>query len=154
MIMAFACSDQALNRLADKSVEALSRALWIDLLDATPDEIDRVQKATGLAVPTEAAVSEIETSSRLASRDGALYLSMPLVNLSDDGPRGVSAGFILSKERLVTIRFAASRVFETYADQLPRDVKRERYGGSCLRWPDGGNCRPSGGCAGAGKCRS
>ncbi len=120
MIKAFACSDQALNRLADTSVEALSRAPWIDLLDATPDEIDRVQKATGLAVPTEAEVSEIETSSRLASRDGALYLSMPLVKLSDDdGPRGVSAGFILSQERLVTIRFAASRIFQTYADQLP-----------------------------------
>jgi magnesium transporter len=119
MIVAFACSDQALNRLADTSVEALSRALWIDLLDATPDEIGRVQQATGLAVPTEAAVSEIETSSRLVSRDGAMYLSMPLIKLSDDGPRGVSAGFILSQERLVTIRFAASRIFETYADQLP-----------------------------------
>ena len=120
MIIAFACSDQALNRLADTSVEALSRALWIDLLNATPEEIDRVQKATGLDVPTQAEVSEIETSSRLASRNGALYLSMPLVNLSDDGPHGVSAGFILSQERLVTIRFAANRVFETYADQLPR----------------------------------
>ena len=86
MIIAFACSDQALNRLADTSVEALSRALWIDLLNATPEEIDRVQKVTGLDVPTQAEVSEIETSSRLASRNGALYLSMPLVNLSDDGP--------------------------------------------------------------------
>ena len=89
-------------------------------MDATPDEIDRVQKATGLDVPTQAEVSEIETSSRLASRNGALYLSMPLVNLSDDGPHGASAGFILSQERLVTIRFAANRVFESYADQLPR----------------------------------
>jgi magnesium transporter len=128
MIIAFACSDQALNRLADTSVEALSRALWIDLLNATPEEIDRVQKATGLAVPTEAEVSEIETSSRLASRNGALYLSMPLVNLSDDGPRGVSAGFILSQERLVTIRFAANRVFEAYVDQLPRGSKANDTG--------------------------
>jgi magnesium transporter len=120
MINAFACDGQDLNLLADTSVEALSRSLWIDLLDATPDEIDRVQKATGFAVPTEAAVSEIETSSRLASRDGALYLSMPLVKLSDDGPRSVSAGFILTQERLVTIRFAANRIFETYASQLPR----------------------------------
>jgi Mg2+ and Co2+ transporter CorA len=81
MIIAFACSDQALNCLADTSVETLSQALWIDLLDATPDEIGRVQKATGLAVPTEAEVSDIETSSRLASRDGAMYLSMPLMPL-------------------------------------------------------------------------
>jgi magnesium transporter len=64
MITAFACSDQALNRLADRSVEALSPALWIDLLDATPDEIDRVQKATGLDVPTQAEVSEIVQPAR------------------------------------------------------------------------------------------
>jgi magnesium transporter len=120
MINAFACEGQELGRLADTSVEALSGAMWIDLLDATPDEIDRVQKATGLAVPTQAAVSEIESSSRLVSRDGALYLSMPLVKLSDDGPRSVSAGFILTRERLVTIRFAPNRIFDTYADQLPR----------------------------------
>jgi magnesium transporter len=121
MINAFACEGQGLNRLADMAVEALRRALWIDLLDATRDEIDRVQQATGLALPTQAAVSEIETSSRLASRDGALYLSMSLVRLAEDGPRGVSAGFILTQERLVTIRFAPNRIFDTYADQLSRN---------------------------------
>jgi magnesium transporter len=120
MINAFACEGQELNRLAETSFEGLRRALWIDLLEATRDEIDRVEKATGLAVPTEAAVSEIETSSRLATRDGVLYLSMPLIKLSDDGPLSVSAGFILTQDRLVTIRFAANRIFDTYADQLPR----------------------------------
>jgi magnesium transporter len=120
MISAFGSDGGELHRLTDTSVEALSRALWIDLLEAAPDEVDRVQKATGMSVPTLEAVSEIETSSRLASRDGALYLSMPLVRLAKDGPRGISAGFILMSERLVTIRFAPNTIFDTYAEQLPR----------------------------------
>jgi magnesium transporter len=121
MINAFACESNQLRRLADTgSAGALRHAIWIDLQSATPDEIERVQLATGLKVPTEADVSEIETSSRLANRDGALYLSMPLVRYDDDGPRGVSAGFVLNSERLITVRFAPSRIFDTCADHLPR----------------------------------
>jgi magnesium transporter len=120
MLNAFACDNQQLQRLTDTSVDQLRRAVWIDLQNATQDEIDRVQAATGLTVPTEAAVSEIESSSRLASRNGALYLSMPLIRLSNDGPRGVSAGFILAPDRLVTVRFAPNSIFETYAEHLPR----------------------------------
>jgi magnesium transporter len=120
MITAFACGDGNLHRLTDTgSTEALRQAVWIDLLNATPDEIDRVQQATGLQVPSQAEVSEIESSSRLASRDGALYLSMPLIQLADDGPRGVSAGFVFTLERLVTVRFAPSRVFDTFLEHLP-----------------------------------
>ncbi len=121
MIHAFACENGQLNRLGDTaSVDALRPAVWIDLQDATQDEIKRVQLATDLTVPSEADVSEIETSSRLASRDGVLYLSMPLIRLADDGPRTVSAGFVLSSERLITVRFAPSRIFDTYAEHLPR----------------------------------
>jgi magnesium transporter len=120
MINAFGFNDGQLRSLTDPSAEALGRAVWIDLQGPTQDEIDRVQAATGLTVPTEDAVSEIESSSRLASRGGALYLSMQLIKFADDGPRGVPAGFVLSPERLITVRFAPSRVFDTYAEQMPR----------------------------------
>jgi magnesium transporter len=120
MISAFTCDGEQLRRLTDMSVEALRRALWIDLLNAPQDEITLVQTATGLSIPTQEAVSEIETSSRLATRDGALYLSMPLVAFDDEGPRGVSAGFVLSPERLITVRFAPNRIFDAYIDQMPR----------------------------------
>ena len=46
-------------------------------------------------VPTQAEVSEIENSSRLNMRDGVLYLSMPMISMTD-GPRAVSVGFVLS----------------------------------------------------------
>ncbi len=120
MISAFSCDGEKLQRVTDLSVDALRKAVWIDLLNATHDEIANVQTATGLSVPTQEAVSEIETSSRLATRDDALYLSMPLIAFDDDGPRGVSAGFVLSQERLITVRFAPNRIFDAYIDQMPR----------------------------------
>jgi magnesium transporter len=121
MIKAFACSNGQIHRLTETgSVDALRRAVWIDLQNATPDEIARVQQATGLMVPSETDVSEIETSSRLATRGGALYLSMPLIQYADDGPRGVSAGFVVSPERLITVRFAPNRLFDAYPDHMPR----------------------------------
>jgi magnesium transporter len=119
MIIAFTCAGQRPQRLTDLSVESLQHAVWIDLLNATQDEIARVQAATGLTIPTEAAVSEIETSSRLANRDGALYLSMPLIAFDDNGPRGAPAGFVLTQKRLITVRFAPSQIFDAYAGHLP-----------------------------------
>ena len=120
MISAFSCDGDKLRRLTDLSVTALRSAVWIDLLNATQDEVANVQTATGLSIPTQEAVSEIEASSRLATRNDALYLSLPLIAFGDDGPRGVSAGFVLSKERLITVRFAVNRIFDAYIDQVPR----------------------------------
>jgi len=134
MIIAFVCGGEHLHRLpATASVEQLRDAGWIDLVAAGLDEIDRVQRATGLHVPTEAELSEIETSSRLATRDGVLYLSMALISMHhDDGPRGVAAGFVLSPDRLITVRFAPSLVFDGYAEHLPRGESRQATGAHIL----------------------
>jgi len=95
----------------------LRSAIWIDLRDPTEAEIQAVTEATGLRVPTQDEVSEIEASSRLVLRENVLYLSMPLIAV-EGGPRVVSAGFVLSPERLITVRFAAGQVFDTYASRL------------------------------------
>ena len=120
MLTAFACQDGTLRRIT----EPLKDAQWIDLLDPTPDEASRVARETGLAIPTEAEINEIESSSRLATRDGALYLSMPLVSRPDSDPRSVSVGFVLSPDRLITIRFAQSRLFDRFMEQqMKTDAK-------------------------------
>ncbi len=113
MLTAFTCSSGTVATTAD-----LKSAAWIDLRSPSETEVHMVTEATGLHVPTQAEVSEIEASSRLISREGVLYLSMPLITI-EGGPRAVSAGFVLSPERLVTVRFAASQVFDHYAARLP-----------------------------------
>ena len=122
MLTAFACYDGTLHRVA----EPLREAMWIDLLEPTADETVRVTQTTGLALPTEADVNEIESSSRLSTRDGVLYLSMPLVSRPETEPRTVSVGFVLAPNRLITVRFASSRLIDRFAAELPQNAAASR----------------------------
>lgn len=82
-------------------------SVWTDLLRPDEAERERVRQLTGLRVPTLADLSEIETSSRLAVRDGAIYLSLPLAAPEHDGDvRPSPLGIVLTPERLLTVRYA------------------------------------------------
>jgi magnesium transporter len=96
---------------------------WIDLLRPEPDEIAFVEHVTGLEVPGIADLSEIESSSRLRTRNGAIYLSAPLMNRADtDQPSTTPVGFVLTRERLVTVRFEELTPFSNFAS---RDLAHE-----------------------------
>jgi magnesium transporter len=120
MLTAYSCDTRRLQPIAGPDSAALRSAAWIDLVSPTADETAAVAAATGFTVPTEASASEIEVSSRLATRNGVLYLSMPLILRSEDGPRGVPAAFVLSPQQLLTVRFAPSPVFDAFASRAPR----------------------------------
>ena len=107
--------------LAEASLPA--NVAWIDLLKPEPYEIAFVKRTTGLDVPGIADLSEIESSSRLRNRNGAIYLSAPLVYRADsDQPLTTPVGFVLTHERLITVRFEELNVFKTFAD---RDLAAE-----------------------------
>ncbi len=91
-------------------------AVWIDLLRPEPGEIASVEQITGLGVPSRADLSEIESSSRLRSDNGALYLSLPLVYRADsDQPLSTPVGLVLTRERLITVRFEELTSFTNFA---------------------------------------
>jgi magnesium transporter len=90
-------------------------ARWIDLRDPSDGEMELVRETTGIRVPTRDELREIETSSRTALRDGVLYLSLPLVRRTTDGvPQVTPVGFVLSPDRLMTVRFDDFPVFDTF----------------------------------------
>jgi magnesium transporter len=92
-------------------------AVWIDLLRPGADEIAFVQRATGLAVPTIEDLSEIESSSRLRNENGTLYLSMPLIYRAlSDQPQSTPVGWVLTRERLITVRFEELQSFTAFAE--------------------------------------
>ncbi|HUC11429.1 MAG TPA: magnesium transporter CorA family protein [Stellaceae bacterium] len=100
--------------LASASLPA--NVAWIDLLRPEPDEVAFVKRTTGLDVPTIADLSEIESSSRLHSEDGAIYLSAPLVYNADSNlPVSTPVGFVLTRERLITVRFETLPSFSNFA---------------------------------------
>jgi magnesium transporter len=100
----------------------LASAMWIDLLEPTAEEAERVRKATGLRIPTENEVSEIESTSRLAFEKGAYYVSTPLVVARPGGEHELAAvGFVLSSRVLLTIRFSPHPAFDTAHDSCSAD---------------------------------
>jgi magnesium transporter len=111
------------------SAQALSDAAWIDLLNPTEEERERAAQASGLRMPSRAALEEIESSSRAFIEDEALYLSTPVLEGPDcRGDTLTTVGFVLTPKRLVTLRFSRVAAFEAIAaspsvDQLsPVDV--------------------------------
>jgi magnesium transporter len=91
---------------------AWSRAAWLDLFDATEEERAAVQAATGLRVPDQAEVREIETTSRVYTENSALYLSTPLPASGNASEPLTAVGFVLTKSLLISVRFTRHPVFE------------------------------------------
>jgi magnesium transporter len=99
----------------------LAKAAWIDMLDPGDEERALVERATGLELRSRADLSEIENSSRLYADGQTLYLSLPLT-IGEAGGRSATTplGFVLTADRLVTIRFVKLQAFDAYKDQPAR----------------------------------
>jgi magnesium transporter len=93
--------------------EPWSDSIWIDLCSPTDDERTSVERATGLRVPDQSAVHEIETTSRVYTENDALYLSTP-IPASPNASQPLSAvGFVLSRRALLSVRFSENPVFDS-----------------------------------------
>lgn len=86
--------------------------VWIDLDDPTAKEAQDVEDTTGIRVPSRAALSEVEQSSRLRRlKGGGLSLSTPMITFTRTDLSLKPLGFVLTKDRLVTIRFHDLRAY-------------------------------------------
>ena len=92
---------------------------WLDLIEPTDAECDLAAKLTDLRIPTRAQLEEIENSSRLMMEGNVFYLSTPLLRwLDDDVSLVTPIGFVLSPDRLLTIRYTDFKTFETVAARV------------------------------------
>jgi magnesium transporter len=97
--------------LFPKQATTPDTAIWIDLFNATDEEIKSVTSSLKVQIPSRADLEEIESSSRLQSEDGWIKLSTPVSAHGDDeGPTPV--GFMLSEKFLITIRYTELRGFD------------------------------------------
>lgn len=114
MITAYHAQDGRLVATENPDRAALTSALWIDLFQ--PDMAISITLAgLGLDVPSLEDMEEIELSNRLYHDDGTDYLTVmvPGQNDADEQIAG-PVTFILSAERLVTVRHHRPRPFETF----------------------------------------
>ncbi len=102
---------------------ATEGALWIDLLNPTPQEDAEVRKFLGVEIPTREEMQEIEVSSRLYREGEALYMTAPFLYGVDNGETGSTPiTFLLSPRGLVTVRYATPRAFGVFAARAARSA--------------------------------
>ena len=99
------------------------KPVWIDLLQPTPEERDRIASEYGLRVPSQESLREIESSSRLRAEGQVLTLSMPLTVPEERAdPLPAPLGFILSPSLLVSVRFTEVHGFAEVRARLDKGV--------------------------------
>lgn len=108
-------------------------ATWIDLLRPTREEEALVEQAFNLSVPTREDMVEIEPSSRLYEEDGALHLTASVLSGVHEGePAIVPVAFVLTKDRLVTVRYDNPKSFRAFISYLERQPDLCRSAASTL----------------------
>lgn len=107
-----------MKTIMSEAVEGIG-GVWIDLCEPDEAECREVEERYGITVPTLEALQEIESSSRLRVHEGVLNMSAPLMAPSQ-GERWVMApaGFILTRDVLVTIHFSRIKAFDSVAEAL------------------------------------
>jgi magnesium transporter len=122
------------GRIIDAKVERIpDHATWIDLEEPTHDEEKLVERCIKVDVPTQAEMAEIEPSSRLYEKDGALYMTVSaLRGVDEHHPTTTPIGFVLAGNRLVTIRYAAPKPVRTFESHARRDPELVRDGPTAL----------------------
>src|SRR3712207_5880941 len=96
-------------------------AVWIDLQAPTREEELQVERALGLQLPTREEMLEIEVSSRVYQDGDATFMTaLVLYNTASDAPSAEPITFVLTKDRLVTIRYIEPKSFAAFVAQAAR----------------------------------
>lgn len=97
----------------DGGAQIAAGTIWIDLCEPSVEEAEHVEAQTGIRVPSRAALSEVESSSRLRRlKGGGLSMSCPMITFEHANTALKPLGFLMTREHLVTIRFHELRAFE------------------------------------------
>ena len=97
-------------------------ATWVDLEEPTREEEALVERCIKMDVPTETEMAEIEPSSRLYEQGEALYMTVSvLYGVQDGQPRTTPISFVLTGNRLVTVRYATPKPVLAFSDHARRD---------------------------------
>ena len=114
MIKAYVVDGDRL-RSVDDLQQHKAAVVWADLLSPTRDEELAIEQFLGISLPTREEMEEIEISSRLYIEDGAIFMTATLPSQTDEEhPLMSPVTFVLSGNRLVTLRYHEPRAFLTF----------------------------------------
>jgi magnesium transporter len=120
MIRGFAAHYGQLRPVEDPLAQ-IDEVIWFDLYQPAEDEQASVGAALGLDIPTREDMQEIEISSRLYYTEGAAVMTANLPAGADADDLEMSpVTFILTGDKLVTIRYHDPRTFRIFPQQAAK----------------------------------
>lgn len=127
MITFYAPGRSAVNLASPAECAQLTAsAVWIDLHDPTQEEEQSLEAALGIDIPTREEMQAIELSSRLYEENDVLFMTGTVMTHADtNNPQSAAISFILSTERLVTLRYADPVPFNAF--RARREANLQRY---------------------------
>jgi magnesium transporter len=103
------------------AADALSGAVWVDLLEPSRDEEVLIERLLAIEVPTRDELKDIEPSSRLFTDGNAAYMTASLmVKAESELPHLTDVAFILTADKLLTVRYAEPRSFALFKGAMHR----------------------------------
>lgn len=122
------------ERLVSTEVDVLTEttgldsAVWYSLTDPTRPEDKFVETCLGIDIPTRQEMDDIEPSARLYNENGAEFMTITaLVNTDTEEPAKTPITFVLSKNQLVTVRYADPRPFKLFERLVTRPATAAVY---------------------------
>jgi len=113
MLHAFTLKTGHLNRLHIEVGGDLRKdsPVWIDLVAATPQEIEWVEKSYDLNLPNPEHLRDIEASARFFEHEGRLHLRSDFLSGTESHSRSVAVAFILAENTLISIHAEDMPIF-------------------------------------------
>ncbi|MBW6420910.1 magnesium transporter CorA family protein [Rhizobium sp. XQZ8] len=118
---------------AEAQRELSDDIVWIDLVEPTIEEDRYMEGLLGIQVPTRDDLKDIEPSSRLYIEKDSVFMTASLVWRADGSdPQLTDVAFILTGNRLVTVRYADPKSFQLFIAALGRIPEGSRDGTTLL----------------------
>ncbi len=96
-------------------------AIWIDLLNPTPEEDKRVEGLLGISIPTREEMHDLEPSEIIYTENGAHYMTARVICQSDSiVPKLADVTFILTEKALVTVRYDEPGAFYIFLNRATK----------------------------------
>ena len=93
-------------------------AIWIDLIEPTMEEDQRVQEFVGVPVPTKADPDYTEPPEAHYAENGVRYLHALFISEPEDTPDITGVTFVMAPTTLVTVRYDPVESFDLFSQKL------------------------------------
>jgi len=94
--------------------------IWIDMIEPTAEEDEKVQLFVGVAIATRADPDYAEPPEAHYAENGVRYLQASVISEPKDTPDITDVTFVIAPTALVTVRYHACESFDIYAQKLCR----------------------------------